>query len=89
MTLQALFIGLALLFAAANVAVSIMIMHYLERRGIATNLFLIRLYIFEYVSQYRRLTITDTGSTGPLFYAWIATINLMALSAIGLLIAVI
>ena len=62
-------------------------MSFLDRHGHKTSLIWMRLYIFRYISQYRKLTIADTGSTGPLFYVWIVSINLALLSVIGLLIA--
>ncbi len=69
-----------LLMVAANVVTTILVMVALDRRGIKTNLLLARLLIFKYLSQYRRVTIKETGKAGPLFAVWIATINLAAVS---------
>ncbi|MFH2056214.1 MAG: hypothetical protein ABIJ61_09675 [bacterium] len=71
----------------AFVVVSIMIMAFLDRHGYKTSILWMRLYIFKYVSQYRKHTIADTGSAGPLFYAWIISINLALLAAIGLILS--
>lgn len=77
---------LLLIFAVAsmvaNVVFSIMIMAALDRRGIKTSILLSRLYIIKYVSQYRTVTIKETGQAGPLFYLWIISINFAALMAL-------
>jgi hypothetical protein len=56
-----------------------MIMAALDRRGIKTSILLSRLYILKYVSQYRAVTIEETGHAGLLFYLWIISVNLAAL----------
>jgi hypothetical protein len=66
----------------ANVVFGIMIMAALDRRGIKTSILLSRLYILKYVSQYRSITIKETGKAGLLFYLWIISVNFAALMAL-------
>jgi hypothetical protein len=80
-------LGLLLVFAAANAVISLLVMNAVSKRGFATNFLLLRLLIFRYLGQYRTATMAETGKTGPLFYLWIISINLMALSAVARLIA--
>jgi hypothetical protein len=72
----------ALFFVACNIVITILIVSELDKRNIKTNFLLIRLYIFKYVHQYREVTIKETGHPGPLFYYWIISINLAAVTAI-------
>jgi hypothetical protein len=82
-----LILGAALFFLACHVVVTILIMHELDKRGIRTNFLLVRLLIFRYVSQYREVTIKETGRPGPLFYLYIVSINLALVTAvIGLIL---
>lgn len=74
-----------LFFASLYVICSLMIYAYLDRKGENTNLLLIRLFIFSYVSKYKRMTRAETGKVGVLYYFWIITINLALLSTIILL----
>ncbi len=80
---ETVFLGLLLLFAAANVTTSILVMNAVARRGYSTNFLLLRLLVFRYLGQYKAATIAETGKTGPLFYLWILSVNLMALAAIA------
>ncbi len=72
----------AVISMVANVVISILIMAALDRRKIGTNILLSRLLILKYVSQYRTITIKETGRAGLLFYLWIISINLAALLTI-------
>ena len=80
--MQEVFIAIAAISVVAHVVLSIMVMYQLSKRNIPVNILLARLYIFKYVSQYRAVTIDETGHTGPLFYPWIVTINLALLSVL-------
>lgn len=55
---------------------SMMIVHQLSRRGVKINFFWLRLYIIKYISQYKKITLEETGKVGPLFYPCIISINL-------------
>ena len=72
----------ALFFVACNIVITILIVNELDKRKIKTNFLLIRLYVYKYVHQYREVTIKETGHPGPLFYYWIISINLAAVTAI-------
>jgi hypothetical protein len=80
-------LGLLLVFVAANVVISLLVMNAVSKRGLSTNFLLLRLLVFRYLGQYKTATIAENGKTGPLFYLWIISISLMALSAIALIIA--
>jgi hypothetical protein len=79
MALFDLLIISALLFAGAHIVFGILIMAALNRRGIAANMLLSRLLILKYVSQFRTITIRETGKAGLLFYLWIISINVALL----------
>jgi hypothetical protein len=66
---------LAILAVVANVVITIMIMAELNRRGVATSILWVRLYMVKYVHQYRQLTEAETGTPGPLFTLWLVSIN--------------
>jgi hypothetical protein len=80
--MSTLFFVLALIAVAWGIATSIMITSFLSRRGIKINYLFLRLFIFRYVSQYRKITKEETGKPGPLFYSSIAAWNLALLLAI-------
>ena len=77
-----LFFVLALICVACGIAVSIMIASFLSKRGIKINYLFLRLFIFKYVRQYRKMTMEETGKPGPLFYSFITAWNLALLFAI-------
>ncbi len=80
--MSTLFFVLALIAVAWGIATSIMITSFLSRRGIKINYLFLRLFIFKYVSQYRKITMEETGKPGPLFYSTIVAWNLALLLAI-------
>jgi len=59
-----------------------MIASFLSRHGIKINYLFLRVLIFKYVRQYRKITIEEIGKPGPLFYMFITTWNLALLFAI-------
>jgi hypothetical protein len=77
---------LALVFVGLFVIFSIMIVHELSKRGVKINFVLLRLYLIKYISQYKQITLKETGKTGPLYYPCIASVNLALVSAIAGLI---
>jgi hypothetical protein len=84
-----LFFVLALMGVACGIASSIMITSFLSKRGIKINYLLLRVLILGYVRQYRKITIEETGKTGPLFYPFIAAWNLaLFLAIIGAIIEI-
>ena len=80
--MSTLFLVLALISVAWGIANSIMITSFLSKRGIKINYLLLRLFIFKYVSQYRKITLEETGKPGPLFYSFLTAWNLALLFAI-------
>ena len=62
----------------------------LRRRGESANFFLLRMMAPVYAHQYRKITMAETGRTGPLFYHWVISINaalVFGLLAVGLILA--
>jgi hypothetical protein len=49
---------------------------FLSQRGVKINYWLLRYRMIGYLRQYRQLTIEETGTTGLLFPAYIASIVL-------------
>ena len=80
--MSTLFFILALIGVACGIAASIMIASFLSKRGVRINYLFIRLFIFRYVRQYRKITMEETGKPGPLFYSFITAWNLALLFAI-------
>jgi len=80
--MSTLFLILALISIACGVVTTIMIASFLSRHGIKINYLFFRVLIFKYVRQYRKITMEETGKSGPLFYMFMATWNLALLFAI-------
>lgn len=86
--ISTLFIVLALIGVACGIAASMMIASYLSKRGVKINYLFIRLFIFGYVQQYRRVTMDETGKPGPLFYLFVTSWGLaLVFAVVGALIA--
>jgi len=82
MIFQYPFIVLALIFGAANVVLTIMVVHALRKRKIPASILWARFMIPVYLNRYRDATIKESGKPGPLFYPWIISIDLALLSFI-------
>ncbi|HPL14472.1 MAG TPA: hypothetical protein PK207_09730 [Candidatus Aminicenantes bacterium] len=82
MRARAVFLGLTLIAALANVAALIMIMAALDRRGRKTNMFMARLFTGRYLSAYKETTKKETGKPGPLYSLWIVAIILALVFAV-------
>jgi len=80
--MSTLFFILALISIACGIAASVMIASFLSKRGVRINYLFIRLFIFRYVRQYRKITMEETGKPGPLFYWFITSWNLALVFAI-------
>jgi len=63
--MSTIFLVLALMSIVWGIVTSIMITSFLSRRGIKINYLFLRLFIFKYVSQYRKITMEETGKPGP------------------------
>jgi hypothetical protein len=77
-----IFLALAVPCVVAGIVLMMSMAGAVHARGYPTNWVFIRLYIFKYVAQYRRLTIQESGRPGPLFYPFIVSMNLGFLFAI-------
>ena len=75
MTLVNIFLGLCIIFGVLHVFFSVRIFLELKSRGIKTNFLLLRLFILQYASQYKKITSQETGKPSPLFYYWVSSIN--------------
>jgi hypothetical protein len=80
--MSTVFFILALISVACGIATSIMIASFLSKHSVRINYLLIRLFIFRYVRQYRKITIEETGKPGPLFYWFITSWNVALVFAI-------
>jgi len=80
--MSTLFFILAVLGIACGIAASVMIASFLSKRGVRINYLLIRLFIFRYVRQYRKITMEETGKPGLLFYWFITSWNVALVFAI-------
>ena len=69
-------IVIAIIGLTVYVVSSLMMVDFLKKRGEKINFIWIRLFIFAYAEKYRKLSREETGKVGPLFYAWIISINL-------------
>jgi len=49
----------------------VLIISKVEKSGTKVNFFLIKLFIFKYISQYNEVTRQEKGRVGPLFYHFI------------------
>ncbi len=78
--------GLAIFFVICFVFISILIVVALNKRKIRTNFLWLRLFLFKYVNQYKKVTLAEAGKVGSLFYLWILSINLALVCAIAGLI---
>ena len=76
------FLILAIGCVLCGVASSIMITAFLSKRGTKINYLFIRIYIYKYVNQYRKITKEESGKVGSLFYSFIVSFILALLFAI-------
>jgi hypothetical protein len=76
---------IGLLAVAWHVVASMMIYDALKKRGVNVNVIFLRMLIIRYASQYKEITLKETGHIGPLFYHWIISINI-ALTCVIVLI---
>jgi len=87
MHLSNLFLGLGLVFVIWGVVSMMVITSLVATHGTKVNYFLFRLYIFKYISQYKRMTQDEYGKPGPWFYSFVISMNLTWVFAIlGLLL---
>jgi len=61
---------------------TIMIFDYLRKAGERGSFLWIRFAMIPNVNKYKKITNEKTGKTGPLYYIWIASINLALICVI-------
>jgi len=84
-----LFLVLAIVCVLCGVVSSVLIIAFLSKRGTRINYLLIRIYIYKYINQYRKITIEETGKVGSLFYSFIISFILALIFAIiGILLKI-
>ena len=81
-TMSNLFLISAIVCVLCGVASSIMMTAFLSKRGAKINYLLIRIYIYKYINQYRKITKEENGKVGSLFYSFIISFILALLFAI-------
>jgi len=84
-----LFLVLAIVCVLCGVVSSVLIIAFLSKRRNKINYLLIRIYIYKYINQYRKITIEETGKVGPLFYSFIISFILaLVFAIIGILLKI-
>ena len=69
-------VALCVLCGIWNVVISLMVYDSLKKRGLPVSFLWLRMMAPVYAFQYKKVTKTETGSVGSLFYHWIVSINL-------------
>ena len=89
MSLTTILIAIGLLAVMWYVTTTILIYDALRKRNIKVSFLFLRILIPKYASQYKEITLKETGKVGPLFYHWIISINIALVSAILILLVII
>jgi hypothetical protein len=84
--LVAVLVTTAVIALVSGVASMVAIACAVARRGLPVNWIFIRLLIPKYVTQYRALTIEESGRAGPLFYWFLISMNLALVCTIAALV---
>jgi hypothetical protein len=84
--MSAWLIGLILACGVWAVAASLLIARDLERRGVRVSYLWLRVMMLKYLSQYRRVTLVETGQVGSLFYHCVIPLNLALVLTIILVV---
>lgn len=78
---------LALVFVGLFVIFSMIIVHELSKRGVKIHFILLRLYLINYIHQYKQLTLKESGNIGPLYYPCIVSVIMaLVLAIVGLVL---
>jgi hypothetical protein len=86
MSLTILLAILAIIAVGWHVTAGIMIFIELQRRGEKVNFILIRFMLPIYINRYKKITFSETGKVGRLFYHWIISINTALVLVVAALI---
>ena len=82
MTISTALIAIALISVLWGVVSSLVIADALQKRGTKINWIFLRILIIKYVGQYRDVTRTETGRTGPWYYSFVIAMNVALVTAI-------
>lgn len=82
MSVSNILIAIAVISGLWSVVSSISIAAALQNRGIKVSYLFLRVMIFKYIGQYRKVTRDETGRTGPWFYAFLISVNLALVTAV-------
>jgi hypothetical protein len=77
------FLVLTLFSAAVGVISAVAASAYVARRGKKIDYFLWRIMIFRYFTEYRLLSVNETGRIGPWYYTFIASMALAFVFAVA------
>jgi hypothetical protein len=86
MSLENIFAWIAGFFFVIFLVSFIRIISYLEKRNVKINYFLIRILMWKYVSQYKKMTLEETGSVGSLYTTYCTSAILMLASVAAALL---
>jgi hypothetical protein len=78
--------GLAILFAMLSGITAASMANELRARGMAANPLFVRWMVFKYVSDYRRVTLEETGQVGSLYNTHITLFAIAAIFAVATII---
>lgn len=68
------FLGLCAAAIGWNVRTAMLITQELDQRNLAASVFIMRYMPWRFLKKYRRTTEQETGTTGPLYYHFVASI---------------
>ncbi len=87
--LNIVFLVLAIPCAVTGIVLMIAMTSAVQARGYKINWVFLRLFVLKYISEYRNITIKESGRPGPLFYPFVISMNLALLFAVvGLLLLI-
>ena len=82
-----LFFILAIINAAWGIVSAIAITSFLSKRGIKINFLFFRVLVLKYIHQYHKITKQENGKSGPWFYSYIISMNLvLAFAIVGIVL---
>jgi hypothetical protein len=89
MSVTAVLAVFALVFAFTSLGFGIAIANSLRARGIKANPWLVRFMIFRYMAEYKRVTLSETGQVGSLYYGCAVSGTIALVFAIAMILTVV
>jgi len=80
MSASDVFLAIALICVGWGIVSAVVIVSFLQSRGVKINWLLLKLWIIKYVSQYEEITRKETGKAGAWYFSYVASM-LMTLGA--------